>query len=153
MVARRTRVPQSVPECTRPRKRARWVASSHRRHSAMCVNDSLVRTSSVGTRDSGVADSPICPGRVRGPGQVHFGASRSQNVILNRTPSLRGRVPFGSPEAISAPVTPTPCPFCTLPPPRIIDSNTHGLVIRDGALVEHQRQQRLTGHVVRPLHF
>ena len=28
--------------------------------------------------------------------------------------------------------TAKPCPFCTLPPERIIDSSRHGLVIRDG---------------------
>ena len=28
--------------------------------------------------------------------------------------------------------TATPCPFCTLPESRVIDSNDHGLAIRDG---------------------
>jgi diadenosine tetraphosphate (Ap4A) HIT family hydrolase len=25
-----------------------------------------------------------------------------------------------------------PCPFCTLPPERIVDSNEYGVIIRDG---------------------
>ena len=30
-----------------------------------------------------------------------------------------------------------PCPFCTLPKERVIDSNHHGMVIRDGFPISH----------------
>ena len=38
-------------------------------------------------------------------------------------------------------MTTKPCPFCTLPPERIIDSNEYGLTIRDGFPVS-------TGHTL-----